>query len=232
MIDVAEVLARIDAWYAAHVPAVHAQLRPGAAESALDALESTVGAELPSAFRTLYRWHDGEDWQVGGMFDLEFMPLSTVGERWRGWQEIGLAAPFLNEESPSRSHPAGAIRDAYTCPGWIGFLVVNGQGHVGLDLDPGPTGRRGQVITFGRDEAHKYVLAASLEAFLREYLDRLESGRVSVRNRASTDPGAVPFWAVELHDARGSHQDGFFFVADRFPGFGAAPAAFLPSAER
>ena len=68
------VLERIDAWYAEHVPAIHATLRPGASDSELNALEEHTGLTMPEAFRTLYKWHDGQKYEKegGGMFGTVF----------------------------------------------------------------------------------------------------------------------------------------------------------------
>lgn len=219
--DLSTTLARLEAWLAAHAPALHAQLAPGAADAELDALETLTGLKLPGAFRTLYRWHDGQNGSAGGVFGLEFLPLSRVECEWVMWRDIGTAHPEMNGDIPSASHPPGSIQDAYTTPGWLGFLVDGGGNSVGLDFNPGPAGTAGQVITFGRDEEHKYVLADSLDAFLDEYLARLEAGQVTVSALEGFD-GEV--WATELHDAEGRTVTEWYVLGERFPGFGAAPA--------
>lgn len=224
--DLPTVLARLEAWLAEHARAIHATLRPGATETELDRLETATGLKLPQAFRTLYRWHDGQDWSVGGAFDLDFRRLEHVAAEWRMWAEIGGDPEWndLNEEmaSVAVSHPAGAIQAAYTTPGWLGFLADGGGNSVGLDFNPGPAGTSGQVINFGRDEEHKYVLADSLDDFLREYLRRLESGQVTVRAL----PGySGEMWSIQLHDASGQgYGTNWGNSADLYPGFGASPA--------
>ena len=54
---------------------------------------------------------------------------------------------------------------AYTKPRWIPLTADGSGGHIGLDLDPWPGGRVGQIILFGRDEDVKIVLAESLAQF-------------------------------------------------------------------
>ena len=56
--------------------------------------------------------------------------------------------------------------------------------HIGLDFDPWPGGRLGQVIIYGRDEDMKAVLAQSLGQFLNWIADLLESGNF----RLEVDP--------------------------------------------
>jgi cell wall assembly regulator SMI1 len=214
------VLDSIDAWYSQHVPAIHATLRPGVSDANLDVLEYRTGLKLPESFRTLYRWHDGQDGRVGGVFGLSFLSLAEVRSRWEGWQNLIFNEPDLDTELPSESFPPDFIQDAHATAGWLGFLHDGGGNFVGLDFNPGPGGAAGQVITFGRDEESKYVLAASLGDFLREYAGRLSAGRVS----AVTPEGySSERWEVQLHDSQGHHTEGWHVLADLFPGFGAAP---------
>lgn len=225
-LDLPATLARLEAWLAEHAPAIHATLRPGASEAELDALETATSLTLPEAFLTLYRWHEGQDWSVGGVFGLDFLSLERVSAEWRTWADIGGNPEWedLNEDMASLavSHPAGAIQAAYTTPGWLGFLADGGGNSVGLDFNPGPAGTAGQVITFGRDEEEKYVLADSLDAFLREYLHRLETGRVTVKAPAGY---SHEMWSIQLHDASGQgYGTTWGNSADLYPGFGAAPA--------
>lgn len=210
----ADTLAWLDGWLLQHAPPIHAALRPGATDSQLDTLEVILGRHLPPAFRALYRWHDGQDQFVGGVFGLKFEPLEGVRREWDSWQEIGAQYPEFNTDIPSVSHPAGAIRAAHTTPGWLGFLTDGGGNSVGLDLNPGPTGTAGQVITFGRAEEEKYVLADSLDAFVREYAARLEHGRVSVEVLDGPDEEV---WSLQLTDAQGFSSADYSGLADLFP---------------
>mgnify|MGYP006198197397 CR=1 FL=1 len=47
----------------------------------------------------------------------------------------------------------GAVDPAYINPRWIPLTHDGSGNHIGLDFDPWPGGRVGQVILFGRDEA-------------------------------------------------------------------------------
>lgn len=56
-------------------------------------------------------------------------------------------------------------------------MTNDGSGnHVGLDFDPWPSGRIGQIILYGRDEDVKVVLAESLGQFLAWVAGLLEAG--------------------------------------------------------
>lgn len=204
---------RLEHWLAAHAPRIHAELDAGASDADLDVLEVATGHRLPAAYRALYRRH--QDW--GRTFPLDHVPLGHVLHEWLVWQQ--LEAEF-QEMQGHTSHPAGAITPQYINLGWIPFLKDWGGNSVGIDLAPGPGGVSGQVITFGRDERDKYVLASSLEAFLTEYVARLEAGRVT-SSLSDEPPGQAEHLA--LHDANGEPVDTYRTLADLFPGFGASP---------
>ena len=79
---------------------------------------------------------------------------------------------------PGAGWPVGAVDPAYINPRWIPLTRDGTGNHIGLDLDPWPRGRIGQIILFGRDEAVKVVLAELLGKFLEWIADLLESGNV------------------------------------------------------
>lgn len=78
------------------------------------------------------------------------------------------------------SQPPGAVQKAYAHPGWIPVTRDWGGNHLAIDLAPGPAGKWGQVIIFGRDYDCKYVVARSWAAFLATFADDLCSGKVVV----------------------------------------------------
>lgn len=212
--DLPEVLTRLDAWMAADAPEHHAGLRPGLDDEALDATQARLGLPLPAALRTLYRWHDG-----GEALGLWFLPLHELEAERASWADIA-ADPMTALDEDIVSHPPGAIRPLYATPDWLPILNDGGGNVITLDLHPGPAGTRGQVITAGPDEDDRYVLAPDLEAFLREYLRRVEAGRVTVRRAFA---GRHEGCTVRLHDADGHAPDDIRTLANLFPSFGAAP---------
>lgn len=67
---------------------------------------------------------------------------------------------------PLTSHPVGAIKKRYFGEKWLPVIHDGGNNFIGIDLDPGPNGIKGQVIVYGRDEDDRFVVAKSWEAFL------------------------------------------------------------------
>ena len=175
--DIGPVLARLDAWYAANLPSDKYVFNPPATDEALAAFERAVGRKMPSSYHQLYRWHDGEnDDRWGHIYGLPILPLSRAAADHDQWKRT-LASiggnPYL---IPGGSWPEGAVDPAYANSAWIPLTNDGSSNCIGLDFDPWPTGRVGQVIIFGRDEDVKVVLAESLGKFLSWIADLLESG--------------------------------------------------------
>ncbi|RMD43067.1 hypothetical protein DV735_g2064, partial [Chaetothyriales sp. CBS 134920] len=78
------------------------------------------------------------------------------------------------------SQPPKAVQKAYAHPGWIPLARDWGGNNLAVDLAPGPMGKWGQIIIFGRDFDCKYVVARSWSHFLAVVADDLNSDRVFV----------------------------------------------------
>ncbi|KAF2142954.1 uncharacterized protein K452DRAFT_307847 [Aplosporella prunicola CBS 121167] len=78
------------------------------------------------------------------------------------------------------SQPPNAIQKAYIHPAWIPLARDWGGNCIAVDLAPGPAGRWGQIIIFGRDYDCKYVVSRSWAAFLASFADDLCSDKVEV----------------------------------------------------
>lgn len=179
--DIAPVLARLDAWYAAHLWADRYTFNPPATAAQLDEFERHIGLRMPGAYRQLYGWHDGEtDDRRGHVYGLPLLPLERVTAEWSAWNRVLEGLGGNRYAVPGGAWPEGAVDPAYINPGWIPLTADGSGGHIGLDFDPWPDGRTGQVILFGRDEDVKVVLAESLGGFLAWIADLLESGNFTL----------------------------------------------------
>ena len=87
--------------------------------------------------------------------------------------------PHWRQELLARqdSQPPNAIQKVYAHPAWIPMVRDWGGNNLAIDLAPGPAGKWGQVILFGRDYDCKYVVARSWSAFLATVADDLNSGK-------------------------------------------------------
>lgn len=185
--DIVPVLRRLDAWYAAHLPPDRYKFNPPAEEAELDALERLLGLKLPPGYRQLYQWHDGEnDDRFGHIYGLPLMSLKEAASQWGSWTRVLADLGGNRYEIPGESWPVDAVDPAYINPRWLPLTHDGSGNHIGLDFDPWPAGRIGQVILFGRDEDVKCVLAELLGAFLGWIVGLLESGNFML----DPEPGA------------------------------------------
>lgn len=90
--------------------------------------------------------------------------------------------PFWRQDLLDRqdSQPPRAIQKAYAHPGWIPLARDWGGNNLAVDLAPGPVGKWGQIIIFGRDYDCKYVVARSWAAFLATVADDMSGEKVFV----------------------------------------------------
>lgn len=185
--DIAPVLARLDAWYAAHLPPDEYVFNPPATDAQLDAFERLIGLKMPRAYRDLYRWHDGEnDDRRGHIYGHPLLPLHQARAQWKAWVDVIADFGGNRYEIPGGAWPEHAVDPAYINPRWIPLTHDGSGNHIGLDFDPWPSGRVGQVILFGRDEDVKAVLAESLGKFLEWIAGLLGSG--NFRLEAAEEP--------------------------------------------
>lgn len=216
--DIAPVLARLDAWYAAHLPPDEYIFNPPATDARIDAFGRLVGLALPRSYRALYRWHDGEeDDRRGHVYGLPLVSLRRAASDWTSWNETSAGFGGNRYSIPAASWPQGAVDPAYVNPRWIPLTQDGSGNHIGLDFDPWPGGRVGQVILYGRDEDVKAVLAPSLGAFLAWIARLLESGNV----RLDAVPGEQ---RLRLFRLKSPPSDGFADGARKLLG---APGPFL-----
>lgn len=73
--------------------------------------------------------------------------------------------------------PPNSVQKAYAHSGWIPLVRDWGGNNLAVDVAPGPGGRWGQIVMFGRDYDTKYVVARSWGAFLALVADDLNSGK-------------------------------------------------------
>ena len=94
--------------------------------------------------------------------------------------------PLWRQELLDRqdSQPPRAIQTAYAHSGWIPLARDWGGNNIAVDLAPGPAGKWGQIIIFGRDYDCKYVVARSWSAFLAMVADDLGSEKVFVEEES------------------------------------------------
>lgn len=185
--DAHQSWARLERWLGDHLPTLADDLAPGAAVSDLDALAQRTGLALPDALRAVYREHDGQRSPTPGLFfGLRFLSARDAGDEWARWADVLQSDPALTGDVEVRAHPEGAVRAVYASASWLPVATDGAGNGLAVDLDPGPAGTRGQVVSFGTDEPTRYRLAASLADWIGWCAETCEAGRAG----AFADPAA------------------------------------------
>lgn len=183
-----QLWSELKSWYAEHLPEALESLNSGASEEAIatfdEELQREIGQGMPVSLREIYMQNDGQDrftTTCGMFFGLEFSSLSQMLSDWQVWrniaQEQDMDADFREF---STIYPLDAIQDVYTSPFWLPFVRDGSGNHLGLDLQPGSAGNKGQIINFGRDEERRCVVSVSLEAFLEWLLTQYRTGNYRI----------------------------------------------------
>lgn len=191
--------AHLGLFLAEHAPALAAALAEPAPEADLQALADAVGAESTEPFAALYRHHDGQQSPTPGLFfGLQFLSSTEATQEWARWAEQFRGDPALVTDIQVSAVPEGAVRAVYASDRWVPFASDGAGNHLAIDLDPGPDGTPGQVISFGVDEATRFLLAPSAAAFIGWCAHQCADGHAEV----APDPDAPGGLGIRLRGGR------------------------------
>lgn len=197
---------RIERALGAALPALAGALAPPATRADLDALVQRTGLDLAPSLAALYGGHDGQQVPVPGLFvGFHFLSAREAGDEWHRWCALLRDDPALAASLEATAQPEGMVEPVYASPAWLPFAADGAGNHLAIDGAPGPAGTRGQVVSFGPDEAVRYRLAPSVDAFLSWFADALETGRVA----PAPDPDAPGGLALRV--------DGVAHLLDALP---------------
>jgi cell wall assembly regulator SMI1 len=143
------------------------KLNPGATLLELDELENHLGVVLPVDLKAFLSIHNGqEDDGAGIVFAEQLLSTKNIRRCWDDWR--GIDENEMNEDCAEfmESYPEGYIKPMYTNKKWIPLTHDYGGNHIGIDFDPDEKGSAGQVITYGRDEDTKRLIASNFSEFL------------------------------------------------------------------
>ena len=185
MSTINEDWSRVEAWLQANDRAALDSLNPPATTEEIATLAQAIGAELPPELVAVYQVHNGQDEEcdASGLFPIGedfgdmahgFAPIETalnIHEMMCELLESGDVE--AGEETEHRS-----IKTAGWNRLWVPVAHDGGGDYHCVDLDPGPEGAVGQVITAG--EGDQIVVAESLGAWLKTLADDMDRGMVSV----------------------------------------------------
>ncbi|ODQ51914.1 cell wall assembly and cell proliferation coordinating protein, partial [Saitoella complicata NRRL Y-17804] len=196
---VSESWRRIDRWAEEHYHELWDQLSYPATVPDVEELEQQLGVSLPrDVVESLYV-HDGQErggYPTGILFGVTLLDCEEILEEWNLWRSVAgrddeallsggeAAAQVQAILAKQSSRPEGAVKHRYAHPGWVPLGKDFQGNNIGVDLAPGPTGRWGQIILFGRDQDVKYVIARSWGSLLAGVADELDGGKWSIEEES------------------------------------------------
>ncbi|WP_433553455.1 SMI1/KNR4 family protein [Micromonospora zamorensis] len=141
--------------------------------------EQHLGLRLPEDLRALYRLIHDDSGESGLLDPFVLAPLDVLVE-WNRKNYPGYHDGPFDDAMIFDCMPAGHVRRVSSSNGWVTFARDYGMNFAAVDLDPGPLGRIGQVVTHGRDVwgPVEYV-AASVTDLLRRAIATLDNERPS-----------------------------------------------------
>ncbi|HEY9755218.1 MAG TPA: SMI1/KNR4 family protein [Oculatellaceae cyanobacterium] len=204
----------LEQWQAKNSTSV-SSLRPGASSTALKELEDTIELKLPADLVQSLSIHDGDTtdedaWKrrqeiqagkepvtidrKGVVCGLQLLSVREIIEQWILWRSV--EQDWDDTDDEYESQPSESISTKYCCKGHIPLAHDFGGNYIGVDLMPGPNGKRGQVITFGRDEDPRFVVADNWAQFLTMLASDVQSAFRCNSEEEIRDPslGNEPFY--------------------------------------
>lgn len=160
----------IEAWLAEHAPDRAAELRPGASDAAIEALEKKIGHKLPADYVASLARHDG----AANLSSYVYQDSKSVAASWEAMRET----PTEGREIDAPE--AKVIKPVWWNKAWVPFAEDSGGNLLCLDLDPGPKGKKGQVLVFEMSMGPGPEGHASFGEWLADYRDGLKAGRFVV----------------------------------------------------
>lgn len=160
-------------------------LPAGASEQQIAETEQSIGLVFPDQLKALLKMHDGEfafgSKEYKGLFcDYPFFNLRRIQDEYalvrymhEFWSSSGAGGEDPYEY---RALPVDSIRNAVVDLAWIPIGGDSGN-CIGIDLNPGPTGIRGQIINFGQDDYAHFQIAPDLFSFVQLVRDQYAKRR-------------------------------------------------------
>lgn len=157
-------------------PALSNALSDGISVEKVKSFGTELGVELPPSFIDILTSSNGQkDKTKFFFFGTQLMSLDEIKNEMELNNE--LAVTMAGEGDMCSSTPKGHIKCEYASKKWIPLFNSGGGTCIGLDYDPDESGVLGQIINFGADDENKYVLAKSLDDFIKLSTEKLVSGK-------------------------------------------------------
>ncbi|CCH40868.1 putative cell wall assembly regulator [Wickerhamomyces ciferrii] len=158
----------------------------GIPSSEINDFESEYNIKLPKDVVKYLQLVNGESpyeeqnqFMIGVFLGLEMLSLDEIKREMNVWKQVVDENPDF-EEMELETYPKGFVSPVYCdANNWIG-LTTDGSGNsIGIDLNPGPQGKIGQVIVWGRDYMdERIVLFDTWSCFLEKVVKDLQNDKI------------------------------------------------------
>jgi cell wall assembly regulator SMI1 len=170
---------KIVRWFDTNPPPVPddaLELYGGATAKEIKEAEKVMGLSLPEDVKESYRLHNGNrecqglfTWG-GGLFSLKGMV-----KQWQMWAKHLASGIFKGAEDPPQLN--GPIKKYWWNLKWVPIIDRGGSCDF-IDMDPAKGGHVGQIVHFFRETGPDRVQAPSWQAYLSDFADGLEEGKL------------------------------------------------------
>lgn len=156
-----------------YIPDIRDRLNKGVGESDIKKIEELSGYDMPRCLKDIFSVANGEKELVLWMMGFEQMTIDMIIDEYE----------YLTKNCENYdivSDKPGYISEGSYSEGWIPFASDGSGSFILLDLCPDTKGSVGQIISLDNDCKESYVIADSLEAFLKLIGDSLGNGDLKV----------------------------------------------------
>lgn len=161
-----------------HAHRAYEALRPPAAPGDITALEDALGQRLPDGLKASLRIHDGMRDRQDIVDYRALIPCKGIASWWRLCTRSQRQDGF---DGNPYTRTRKIKNDVRWRDGWIPVLETVGGDLTVLDLDPGPTGTRGQIFPWYNNGATAMrVVADSFPAWLDALAEELVRRRFTL----------------------------------------------------
>jgi molybdopterin molybdotransferase len=136
----------IEAVLKEHAHSAYKALRPPASQKEINRLQDVLDTKLPTDFLSSLQIHDGM--HAAGDFNFidyrRLLPIAEIASDRKSLWDLQRECEFGGDQF---TRTRKIRNDSHWRAGWVPIMDFNGD-KVVLDLDPGPAGKRGQIISW------------------------------------------------------------------------------------
>jgi cell wall assembly regulator SMI1 len=177
-----QLWSKLDRLLVQHAPILFESLQPPATLMAIDYVEGSLGVKFPEEMRTAYLRHDGSNVDCNACFFPpfnQFCSLDAMMTAWQLRQSVALngdvSEPYANTDSSMLVQPIWWDKK------WIPVGISNTMTIITCDLNPGPSGKYGQLLCdSGMGESTPF--ANGLNNYIENLINRIENKVIGYRD--------------------------------------------------